>query len=63
MPKQNCDCKKKWYKSRRKTGAGRVKVYLYLILQLSRIIAISSIDLEELLSIIEEARREENILL
>jgi len=44
-------------------GAGRVKVYLRLILQLSRITAISLIDLEELPSIIKEARRKENVLL
>ena len=43
-------------------GAGRVKVYLRLILQLSRITAISLIDLEELLSIIKEAWYKENVL-
>ena len=44
-------------------GVGRVKVRLRLILQLGRIIAINLIDLEELLSIIKEARRKENVLL
>ena len=63
MPKQNCDYRKKWYKDQWKTKTGRAEVCLYLILQLGRITAISSMDLEELLSIIKEARREENILL
>ena len=44
-------------------GAGRAEIYLYLILQLGRIIAISLMDLEELLFIIKEARRKENVLL
>ena len=35
-------------------GAGGIKVYLYLILQLGRITVISLMDLEELLSIIKE---------
>jgi len=43
-------------------GAGRVKVCLRLTLQPSHIAAISSIDLEELPSIIEEAWCKENIL-
>ena len=63
MPKQNCDCRKKWYKSRRKTKVSKAEVYLYLILQLGRITAINLIDLEELPSIIKEAWREENVLL
>ena len=63
MPKQNYDCRKKWYKGWQKIKAGRAEVYLCLILQLGCIIAISLIDLEELLSIIEEAWREENVLL
>jgi hypothetical protein len=42
---------------------GRVEICLRLILQLGRIIAISLIDLEELLSIIKEAWRKENVLL
>ena len=44
-------------------GAGRVEVYLHLILQLGCIIAINLIDLEELPSIIKEARYKENVLL
>ena len=63
MPKQNCNYRKKWYKGRRKTEVGRAKVCLRLILQLGRITVISLMDLEELLFIIEEAWREENILL
>ena len=54
MPKQNCNCRKKWYKNWQKTGAGRAEVYLHLILQPGHIIAINSMDLEELPSIIEE---------
>ena len=42
---------------------GRAEVRLRPILQPGRIIAISLMDLEELPSIIEEARREENVLL
>ena len=66
MPKQNCNYRKKWYKGQQKIevgGAGRVEVYLCLILQLDCITAISLMDLEELLSIIEKTWREENILL
>ena len=32
MPKQNRNYKKKWYKSRRKIGVGKIKVYLPLML-------------------------------
>ena len=63
MPKQNRNYRKKWYNSWQKMGAGRVEVYLRPTLQLSRIAAISSMDLEELPSIIKEAWRKENILL
>ena len=55
MPKQNCDYKKKWYKGQQKIRIGKAKICLYLILQPGYITAISSIDLEELLSIIKEA--------
>ena len=55
MPKQNRNRRKKWDKGRRKTGAGGVEVRLRPTLQLGCITAISLIDLEELLSIIEEA--------
>ena len=55
MPKQKCNYRKKWYKDWQKTKIGKVKVYLYLILQLGYIIAISLIDLEELPLIIKEA--------
>jgi hypothetical protein len=44
-------------------GVGGVEIRLHLILQLGCIIAISLIDLEELLSIIKEAWYKENILL
>src|SRR6266699_6231667 len=62
MPKQNRDRRKKWYKGRRKTGAGGAEVRLRPTLQPGHIIAISPMNLEELPSIIEEARREENVL-
>ena len=63
MPKQNCNYRKKWYKSQQKTGAGRAEVYLYPTLSLGYIIAISLMDLEELLFIIKKAWCKENILL
>ena len=63
MPKQNRNYRKKWYKGQRKTGVDGAEVYLRLILQLGYIIAISLIDLKELLSIIKETQRKENILL
>jgi len=44
-------------------GAGGVEVCLRLTLQLSYIIAINLINLEELPSIIKEARCKENVLL
>jgi hypothetical protein len=62
MPKQNRNYRKKWYKGWRKTGAGGVEVRLRLILQPGHIAAISLMDLEELPSIIKEARHKENIL-
>jgi len=63
MPKQNCDYRKKWYKGQQKMGAARAEICLRLTLQLGRITAISSMDLEKLPSIIKEARCEENVLL
>jgi hypothetical protein len=44
-------------------GIGGVKAYLRLILPIGCIAAINQINLKELLSIIQEAQHEENVLL
>ena len=54
MPKQNRDCRKKWYKNQQKMGVNKIEVYLHPTLQPGCIIAISLMDLKELLSIIKE---------
>ena len=54
MPKPNHNYRKRWYKGWWKIGAGGVEVCLHPTLQLGCITAISLMDLEELLSIIEE---------